>query len=216
MAIPWKPAKTAFTDWTRLARSDGDIVSDWVTCGDCAPLLEKKVMIKTQKCVISRNGAWSLSTDNQRSWLFTSPPTPPFVVAISDSMRQHVLWPARVTQHQDSLWVQFGRRSLHIDRALLMEAKDWCREAAEIGREHNLKVSPHHPFMALDRNIQNPWHGVMRRDFESIAEGHQRLKSLLGSIVGELGDGELWGLAHIAKMKPVTPEATPIDFSILS
>ena len=127
-AVPWKPSKSTFTDWPHLERQTG------VVCRDCGPFLENRVLTKTQKCVVSRAGAWSLAKDAHRVWWLTDPPKTPFVAVISDSMKQHLVWRAQPTLDRDLLHLQLGRRTLTIDRPRALEAVDWCREIVDVAR----------------------------------------------------------------------------------
>lgn len=205
-AIKWRPSKSTFTDFQYLAAGSG------VLCIYCAPLVENRVLVKTQKCVISEDGAWSLAKDAHRAWFLTDPPRTPFVAVISDSMKQHLIWRAPVTLDTDLLRVQIGRSSLSIDRPLLLEAVGWASAAAEIARAAGLRVTPNHPFARLDRERSAPGHGTVRGDILALANDHSELRELLRRLHA-LGEGELWGLSVLAKARRETPTVEPLNLS---
>ncbi len=200
----WKPIKGTFTDFHYLSRPTKTV------CMDCQPFLENQVLQKTQKCVISESGAWSLSKDSHRVWLLTDPPKPPFVAVISDSMKQHLIWRAMPTVDRDALSIQLGRQSLRIDRPLALEAMTWCRAIVDVARDEGVKVTPNHPFQRLDREAMDLAHGLMRDDLYALAMDHDDLKKPLAGLMA-LGPGELWALAILAKSKPVEPLAEPFS-----
>lgn len=203
-AIAWKPSKSTFTDFQYLAAPQTGVV-----CADCRVFLDNKVLQKTQKCVISETGAWSLSKDAHRAWWLTEPPAPPFVAMISDSMKQHLVWRAAPTLDRQRLTLQLGRRSLTIDRPLALEATDWCRSIADAARQAGIKVTPNHPFERLDRDMVELSHAALRADVAAIAMDDPTLRDPLQRLL-TLGNGELWALAVLAKSKPETPKAEPI------
>lgn len=202
--LTWKPNQGTFTDWQYLDNHSR------VCCPNCVPFLENRMLLATQRCVISATGAWSLSKDAHRAWLLRTPPDPPFVAVISDSMKQHLLWRAAVTVDKDLLRIQIGRSSLMIDRPMLMEAVGWANEAADIARAGGLKVNTRHPFAALDRERAAPAHAVLRNDIVRYAAAMPRLRTLLDHLL-MLGEGELWGLSILAKQKEEVALQEPLS-----
>lgn len=202
--LAWKPNQGSFTDWQYLDNHSG------VCCPHCIPFLENKLLTATQRCVIGIDGAWSLSKDAHRAWFLRTPPEPPFVAVISDSMKQHLLWRAAVTVDRDLLRIQIGRSGLMIDRPLLFDAVHWAGEAAEIARAGGLRVNTRHPFAALDRERSSPAHAVLRGDIVRLATDTPRLRTLLDHLL-TLGEGELWGLSILAKQKEETPLQEPLS-----
>lgn len=211
-ALRWAPSPSTFTDWQYLARP-GENAASGVVCADCAPLLGNDGMTPTQACVISRDdGAWSLSKDVNIMWFLRTPPKPPFVAVISDSMKQHLLWRAAVTTDTDLVFVQLGRSSLAIDRPLLAEAEGWCIRSAELARELGLAVTPRHPFRALDRKRGRPEHGILSPRIVEASRRSGELADLLHALL-QLGEGELWALSILAKATVISPLAEPLKFN---
>lgn len=211
-ALRWAPSPSTFTDWQYLAR-DGENAPSGVVCGDCAPLLGNDGMTPTQHCVISReDGAWSLSKDVNIMWFLRTPPKPPFVAVIADSMKQHLLWRAAVTTDTDLLYVQIGRSSLAIDRPLLFQGEAWCIRAAELARELGIRVTPRHPFRTLDRKRAGPEHAILNPRIIEASRDNRELADLLDALV-QLGEGELWALSVLAKATVIAPLAEPLKLN---
>lgn len=202
-AIPWAPSKSTFTDWHHLGAPTRRV------CADCALFLENKLLMRAQKCVISTTGAWSLARDAHRTWLLTDPPEPPFVVLVSDAMKQHLVWRAAPTLDRDLIAVQLGRSALRIDRPLLLEAVTWCAEVAALARDAGLKVTPNHPYLRLDRDLAETDHACLRPDIGALAARHAGVAERLERLA-QLGPGEYWGLAVLAKARPAEPVCEPL------
>jgi len=207
--VRWRPSAKTFTDWISLIPEAAHSGPSGYVCACCAPWLKNTLLTATQQCVISKHGAWLLRTDAARAWLLRSPPEPPFVVLISDAMKQHLIWRAPFTLDPALLQIQFGRRTLRIDRALLERGERAAAEAAEIAREHGLKMPSRHPFSSLDRSRADPVHGVLRTDVVRLAANQPSLAARLETL-RQLGEGELWALAILSKAKTETPAATPL------
>ncbi|MFE8034033.1 type IV CRISPR-associated protein Csf1 [Thiohalocapsa marina] len=206
--VEWAPSHSTFTDWQYLVR-DGYRGSSGGVCRDCAPLLKNRVMQRTQKCVISRDDAWSLAKDANRAWFLRTPPKPPFVAVISDAMKQHLLWRAAVTIDSDLIFVQLGRSTLRIDRPRLFEAEACCIRAAEIASTLGVAVHARHPFLALDRERSDPGHGVLNPTIVTASAHSVELADRLDALL-QLGEGELWALSALVKVKIEVPLAEPL------
>ncbi|WPL18985.1 CRISPR type AFERR-associated protein Csf1 [Thiorhodovibrio winogradskyi] len=205
----WKPKPYSFTDWLALRPGVQGRLS---LCADCLPFFSMPVLLATQSLVVNREGAWSLSKDAHRAWFLTTPPAPPFVAMIGDATMQHLVWRARVSYSRELIAVQIGRSSLLIDRPWMLEAVQWARRAAEIGRALGLRVVSQHPFQRLSRHrndLSDVAHGSMRADYLACASDHPELRDLLARLQ-QLGTGELWALAHLTKRKQEAPSALPI------
>lgn len=206
--VTWAPSRSTFTDFQYLVNSSRQV------CQHCAAVTANAVLVKTQMAVMNAQGAWLLSKDAHRVWLLLTPPAPPFVATISDSMKQHLVWRARVTMDINLIHVRLGMSDLTIRRPLLLEAVEWCRQAADLARQHKIKVTPDHPFSFLDRKRADLQHAVVRRDIQDLAlslsgQGDPALLNLLQKI-NSLGEGELWALSILAKAKKEQPLAEPV------
>jgi CRISPR type IV-associated protein Csf1 len=195
---PWKPVVGTFTDWAYLAGSSG------VICPDCVLFMANPTLERVQACVANREGAWSLRKDAHRLWLLTDPPAPPFVAMISDARKQHLVWRAAVTLDRDLIRLQLGRAGLTIDRPLALEAAAWARELAQAARAAGIKLTAHHPFAALDRERAHLGHAVARPDIATFAQRDAHTRTLLARLLN-LGEGELWALSVLSKVKAEVP-----------
>jgi len=208
--VTWAPSKGTFTDYQYLVSQHKRV------CQHCAAVVTNAILMKTQMAVINEKGAWQLSKDAHRIWLFLTPPAPPFVAVISDSMKQHLIWRARVTMDLNLIHVRLGMSDLSIRRPLLLEAVKWCQQAADIARSHQLKVTPDHPFNSLDRKRADLRHAVVRNDIQKLAlslaaHGAPDLQNLLQQL-NTLGEGELWALSALAKAKKEAPLPELVQF----
>ncbi|RMH36419.1 MAG: hypothetical protein D6694_13925 [Gammaproteobacteria bacterium] len=197
-----------FTDFNRLAAPESDYI-----CAHCAALMKAEPMRLFKQCVICANGkAYSLTKDTHRQWFLTSPPEPPFVAIMAEKLTAiaHLIWHAPVTLDKNMLFVQRGHTTLIIDRPYLMELVDMCAEAAQIAREAGIKVTPPHPFVSLDRNLESLQHGVIRQDIAAVLETTERGRFLLAEIMNA-SEGELWALATLAKTNSAEPECEALD-----
>lgn len=174
--LPFKPGPN-FLDSTAIA--DSSVVS-----GAAALFMGKAVMLKTQRAVFSPEGAFSLATDAARAWFFLTPPKPPYVAVIADSMLQHLIWRAPVNLSQDLIRFRHGHKLLTVRRPRLIEAMNALRALGEPA------------FVALDREGKHPGHGVLRNS----------CPPELARDLADLTPGELLALATLAKKNTVTPE----------
>lgn len=200
--VRWKPG-ASFTDWQYLA-SDSNAV-----CGDCSAFLGAVTLRNCAYMVANRRGAWKLTRDEHLVWLLTDPPAPPFVTVFAESQQQHLVWRAAPTLDANLMHIQYGRRSLRIDRPALFDASEKARRAAEIARENGCRVTPRHPFTRLDRKLTDLSHGVIRGDILGLAEENGELSALLDELM-QLDEGVLWGLSILNKSKIENPLAEPL------
>lgn len=185
--LPFKPGPN-FLDNTSI--TDSSVIS-----GAAALFMAKAVMLKTQRAVFSGEGAFSLATDAARAWFFLTPPKPPYVAVIADSMLQHLIWRAPVNLSQDLIRFRHGHKLLTVRRPRLIEAM----------RVLNALDAP--AFVALDRDGKHPGHGVLRASCPP---------EIARQLV-DLTPGELLALATLAKKNPVTPaRPEPIQLNALS
>ena len=188
-AQPFKPGEN-FNDLPSIAAANTrNPYSPSYACGDCAALMAKPVMERLGYAVITRDGAWPLSRDAHRAALLTDPPEPPFVAQIKTTQLQHLAWRATLTLSRDYIRVCLGGRMIDVNRTLVGQALTKIRD----------ELNGRHPFQRLDRALADPAHGRIRGD---VSAEHRRWFS-------QLGNGELWALAVLAKRNPPVPEWGP-------
>lgn len=200
----------SFNDGASLAARSG------VLCGSCPPFLTGPGLRATQKVVITRDGAFPLAKDVHRAWFFLTPPEPPYVALVSDSMLQHLIWRTPLTLSNDLQIVRLGPKLLRIRRRVLIEALDWAREAIEAiapsrpeaaeaktvrTKSKPAKPPARHPFVSLDREMGSPTHGLLRADVARDPRATPWIERLR-----TLTSGELWALATLAKREAPVPE----------
>ena len=209
---------SSFTNYAALTPSDQ-------VCGYCTATREQPVMRFLQRTLIASDGCYSVAKDDERAWLFLTPPKPPFAVCINQASATatfHLHWRTPVTTDVNLLVVRVGERVLRIRRLRLLDALQTCQEVADIlaERASTTKKTPpnirHHPFISLNRDMDHPNHGALlpkalalKPEYPELIEGLQNL-----------WPGELWALATLAKAKTPTPtqpmRITSIDKSKLN
>lgn len=183
LCVPFKPGAN-FMDDAQIARSS-------VISASAALFLTKAVMMKTQRAVFCAEGAFSLATDAARCWFFLSPPEPPYVAVISDSMLQHLVWRAPVNLSRELIQFRHGQKIHTIRRPHLVRFLEALREFGGPA------------FVALDREGKHPKHGVLRNTCPPDLAG----------LLAQATPGELIALASLAKKNPVAPER-PAPFTL--
>ena len=179
---PWRPGPNFMDDVTdTVTRAGGDSA---VISGYVAALMQKTVMLKSQRMVFTPEGAYPLNTDAARAWFFLTPPEPPFVAVIADAMLQHLIWRTPVTLSQDLIVFRHGQSLKTVYRPRLE------RVLAAL-RAHDAPA-----FIRLDRDGKDPRHGQLRND----------VPEALAKELAELTPGELIALASLAKRNPPEPE----------
>ncbi len=190
LAAPFLPS-TGFTDEVSLVTRSG-VVSGWT-----APFLTVGVMTKTQSAIFCSEGVFSLSKDSDRAWLLTTPPTPPWVAVISDSMRQHLVWRTPVTLDNRIMRIRLGK-----ERVLTVNHESVKRALDAIAEQRVIDPTFRHGFLALDRELKDPNHGVIRDD----------CPPTLRALYQTLSAGEVWALAILAKATPPIPQIPTLLF----
>jgi CRISPR type IV-associated protein Csf1 len=203
---PYRPA-ASFSDWQYLAVNSGRL------CAACVRFTENEFLTNIAQCVVSLDGAWSLRKDDEIAAFLLEPPTPPFVAVWNDTQKAHLVWRATVTRDPNFLHVQFGRAHMTIDRTLLAKAISWTQELTGLLIADGARGldSKRHPFASLDRKRRNAQHGRLRDDAIELAS-RVPLAAELVTNLDNLGEGELWALAILAKRAETTPMRTPIPY----
>ncbi|PIV35212.1 MAG: hypothetical protein COS34_03435 [Lysobacterales bacterium CG02_land_8_20_14_3_00_62_12] len=175
LVVPFRPSPS-FMDDTEIARTG-------IVSASANLFLAKDVMMVAQRAVFCAEGAFSLATDAARTWFFLTPPRPPFVAVIADSMLQHLVWRTPICCSQDLITFRHGAKLHSVRRRRLIDA---VAQLKEYGRA---------AFVALDREGKHPGHGVLRRD----------CTGEMAQALADLTPGELIALATLAKKTPVEP-----------
>ncbi len=212
-----RPDAGSFTDWQYLA-VHGAPGGEFAVCPSCATLFTKAFQVyqtRAAAAVYSAEGAWMLSFDAERRWFLLTPPEPPFVAYIATTMGQHVAWRAPITTDKNLIRLAVGRTLLTINRPLLLEASDICRDLADAIRQEikdtqgkAINLKPDHPFARLDRKMEDPEHGMIPPRFREWMRKTGRTNEL--AFLDGLGEGELWGLSVLNKAKHEDPIKTCI------
>ena len=186
----------SFTDWTDFYAGD-------YVCISCTTAFTGDFMKIAKSAVVNKDGAWSLSKDENRKWLLLDPPEPPFVAFIATTMSQHLAWKAKPTLDKDRIALLVGKIQYMIDRPLLLQCVEDAKELVDWVRLNGkIKITPNHPYAALSRDGGDERHGTIRRDIEEfvINSGDQKMIAILNRL-RTLGEGELLGMAVLAKQK---------------
>lgn len=215
--------KQSFMDGPSLAvRGSGAV------CGACSALMNAKPLIGMQCNVITKEGAFSIRKDVNRSWFLLTPPEPPWVAVVSDVKQCHMIWRTPVTVDNNLMIVRFGARIFRIRRQRLLQAIDDCavavqaleaRQVRELGAKKksagDVNGALRHPFVALHRDMDDPAVGQVRNDVLSLLRDDScdsKVRSAITALY-DLTPGEIWALATLVKRKVEDPQRPdPIHF----
>lgn len=194
-------------------------------CGWCAACKGKGFLGRVGSTVFTRDGAFSLMTDDARAWFLLTPPEPPFmVVSKSVAKSQHLVWRAPMTYSLEAIQLRYGPNVLMIRHSVLMKAVEVCnhvgaavtecREKRAGDKKKAKAVKPvGHPFVFLSRDLKDPQGATFVRDALDLASSDPKIKNQL-EFLRHMTDGELWALATLCKGTPANPtKPEPINFS---
>ena len=182
-------AGKSFNDKSMFSRPGGNMV-----CSSCASLLVSTdaTSSPTGSGVVSADGFQRLLSNRERLAFLATPPKPPFAVAIITAKRQHVWWMARVAYDRDTIPVQFGHRSLMIDRPRAIGAADAVLEYEAETTERDKKTT--YVFVPLSRDLKLSQDGQYTHRFQIDQGNHAKsLKQQLS----RLSLGDLWAMSQL-------------------
>lgn len=167
-------------------------------CGDCAVLRDKPFMQKYSKTVITREGFFAFASNNDRAYWLTNPPPPPFLMIGTEAIQQHLIWRGPVSLSRNMFFVRFGHDVLTIRRHLLQKGLQAARTLGRLlenttGQKN--RTNPH-PFVALDRALASPLHGLLRPEIRSVRTTSRQAHEAC-ALIEQLGSGEIWGLSAL-------------------
>lgn len=163
-------------------------------CWRCIILRKKPMLYGLSAVVITLDGAYSISKDVNKAWLFTTPPPAPFLVLHSSSTMQHLSWRTPVTLDNRRIFVRFGPNRFIVRPEQICSA---LAIADRINVDQKKWVNP----LFLDRKGVAPAHGLITKaGLELLTPAEQ------GQLIS-LTAGERWALAYLMHSKRPAPEA---------
>lgn len=188
-----------------------------LACQWCPPLAKKEVLLKTPNSLVTPDGLYGLAKDENRTWFFLTPPSPPWAAFFVTSKMSHVTWRTPLTLDNSLMVMRLDDQILHIRRVRLMQAIDDCKRAGALLAQENgnaastkKKTKPefvrNHPFIVLDREAYASQHGQFLPKFIQLADRNEEAAGI-ASRLELLTKGELFALATLVKGKPVQPVA---------
>ena len=179
-------------------------------CGWCEQVSHQHVLRAFQRAVVTPQGCYAIGTDANRSWLWLSPPKPPFVVIINSSTTGafHYLWKTPVTIDTRLMSVNFDGAVAQVRQSAIAQACGHAKIIRERGEALGYKKIPFSPFVRLARDgFKNTpgGHGHFTALARELARQDRACASALDAL-SQLRSGELVALASILKAKPVDPE----------
>ncbi|MFC7436044.1 type IV CRISPR-associated protein Csf1 [Hydrogenophaga bisanensis] len=205
-AVPRKVSKT-FTNFEWMEETDH-------ICGWCERVIEQTTLRAFQRVVITPKGCYSIGTDANRSWLWLTPPQPPFVVIINSSTTGafHYLWQTPVTLDKRLIMANFDGVTAPVRTAAIARAVAAAQVLRDTAQAAGYKKIPFSPFVRLARDAYKATPGGHGRLSETALELAAKYPECERAVqdLHELKPGELVALASILKAKPVEPEAPPL------
>ena len=197
-------------------------------CGWCAACKGKSFLGRVGGTVFTRDGAFSIMTDDARAWFFLTPPKPPFMAVLKTITKsQHLVWRAPMTYSLEAIQLRFGPNVMTLRHSVLMKAVEVCREVGAAitsyreqpqdkgkgkGKKKPAKAAGH-PFDFLSRDMKDPRGARFKKDALDLAAVDPGIAKKL-EFLRRLTDGELWALATLCKETPAVPKKPePLDFS---
>lgn len=176
-----------FSDTRSLASSSRSI------CWRCMILRKKPMLNGLSYALITLDGAFQISKDVNKAWLFLTPPPAPFVVMHSSSTMQHLCWRTPVTLDSRLIRMRFGNHLFTIRPHAVRMA---LQIADRMNEGHAKWRSP----LVLDRKASDGNHGALTR------AGREALEAEDQAFLMELTPGERWALAFLMHSKRPQPE----------
>lgn len=179
-------------------------------CGWCEVVSEQNVLRAFQRAVVTPKGCFSIGTDAARSWLWLTPPEPPYVVVINSSTTGafHYLWMTPVTLDSRLLKVNFDGAVASVHPTAIRQAIHFAGVLQQRALDDGHKKIPRSPFIRLARDAYKELpagHGQVAPLFISLAKRHADCREAVEYLL-QLSSGDLVALASILKAKPVEPE----------
>ncbi|MDS9918805.1 hypothetical protein RMI87_35470 [Pseudomonas aeruginosa] len=176
-----------FSDTRSLASKSRSI------CWRCLILRKKPMLNGLSFALITLDGVFQISKDTNKAWLFTTPPTGPFLVMHSSSTMQHLCWRTPVTLDNRRIQLRYGN-NLFVVRPAAMKQALAIADAMNEGQKK--WVTP----LYLDRKAADPGHGSLTKaGREGLSEADQKFML-------DLTPGERWALAYVMHSKRPQPE----------
>lgn len=169
---------------------------DRVICWRCVILRKKPMLYGLGATVITKDGAFAISKDVHKAWLFCTPPPAPFLVLHSSSTMQHLSWRTPVTLDNRLIKVRFGT-------SLFTVRPERIKKALAIADAYNQGQKKWRTPLIMERKAQQVSHGRLT---------HAAAKELPpqdAQFLTNLSQGEYWALAYLMHSKrpqPAFPE----------
>lgn len=176
-----------FSDTRSLASGSRSI------CWRCVILRKKPMLNGLSFAVITREGAFQISKDVNKAWLFLTPPPAPFLVVHSSSTMQHLCWRTPVTLDNRYIRLRFGNHQFVAQPANI-------RRALKIADTLNEGQPKWRAPLYLDRKAADLGHGTLTRI------GKEELTPEDQAFLSALSPGERWALAYLMHSKRPQPE----------
>lgn len=195
----------SFLDIPMLKKNTGHL------CPACSTVLQSDftMKMKLSKTVITNDGVYAATSNNDRAYWLLHPPQPPFLFIASSAKKQHLVWKSPVNLDRDRYFIQFGNKQFFIRRKTLEKARlsnEKITNAYAVyqkeknGRKVNLKSV----FAELEREGKSTRHGMINtniRDFISEKDDPELSEGL--SSIERLTEGERWAFGVIIKAKDI-------------
>lgn len=193
-----------------------------IQCNYCSAFMSSSVSGKVgnMNCyVFTEEGAYPISTDDNRTWFLLTPPEPPFTVMVSNTKNfMHILWKTPVTLSHEMMFIGWPHKIMTIRHKTLLKAVEVCKEISNLYMETKTTgvsdskkklINPiTHPYISLNRKLDELKHGLFRPDIIDMAAKN---KDIAGGIkfLQKLTEGETWALSTLSKANlniPLKPD----------
>lgn len=189
--------KGTFLDHPYMANRHGGQI-----CEDCPPLMGKDFLQKYANALVTEDGLFKLSSNEEIASFLLSPPETPFVVTISNAKQQHVFWRAPLNLDGQLFRIQFGPSVYSVRHETLMHAASLQRKLlatyADIISAGKKKAQSTYKSAIIipDRKMKGGGnYGILQKIGEAAGETGEFKQ--FESVIRAMYPGELWALATI-------------------
>lgn len=191
-----------FTNHSSLANPSGA----W-RCGACtAVMMRREFQTSASTVLITREGLFPISRKEHRTWLFLTPPDPPFAIAIQNAKNQHTVWRAPITLSRDQMLLRVGEQVLRVRRPHLLAAANEARmlNALRVTVGRPSKETVQTPFVN-DWKMQSSKGGMLKAWVWKILHEERIARDAISHLL-TLNGAEAWALTAVLHDAPVAPD----------
>lgn len=197
------PMSESFTNYSSLAAPSSAII-----CGYCATAGNDVWTRAWMQSVITSDGAFTFSSNNDIAYWLLNPPSTPFIMIKGDQKKQHLLWRTPVNLSREIYQIRLGEKMITIRLKHLIAAKEASLSLSPLlvayaDRAKKSKSSKTlMPFIRPSREMKDYLGGQLRYDAYVLARENTEAAIYVDTI-NRCTPGEIWALTAVLYAKPI-------------